>query len=66
MRDHAGRTITEINLLTDKDRVTELARMFGGQTDAVRKHAEALLRQHEIQRRVNEIDSGKAEGVDAF
>jgi DNA repair protein RecN (Recombination protein N) len=40
----AGRTISEINLLTEKERVTELARMFGGQTDAARKHAEALLR----------------------
>jgi DNA repair protein RecN (Recombination protein N) len=39
----AGRTISEINLLEGKERVTELARMFGGQTDAARKHAEALL-----------------------
>ena len=62
----AGRTISEIALLAGKDRVTELARMFGGQTDAARKHAEALLRQHGIQRRIDEIDSGKAKGVDAF
>jgi DNA repair protein RecN (Recombination protein N) len=41
----AGRTISEISLLAGKDRVTELARMFGGQTDAARKHAEALLRE---------------------
>jgi DNA repair protein RecN (Recombination protein N) len=41
----AGRTISEINLLAGKDRVTELARMFGGQTDAARKHAEALLKE---------------------
>ena len=40
----AGRTISEITLLDKKSRVTELARMFGGQTDAARKHAEALLK----------------------
>ncbi|MDD5140778.1 MAG: DNA repair protein RecN [Verrucomicrobiales bacterium] len=39
-----GRTISEIALLNKKERVTELARMLGGQTDAARKHAEALLR----------------------
>jgi len=39
-----GRTITEIELLTPKARVTELARMLGGQTDVARKHAEALLK----------------------
>ena len=39
-----GRTISEITLLTKKERVTELARMLGGQTEAARKHAEALLR----------------------
>ena len=39
-----GRTVSEISLLTKKERVTELARMLGGQTDAARKHAEALLR----------------------
>jgi DNA repair protein RecN (Recombination protein N) len=38
-----GRTISEIQLLGKKERVTELARMLGGQTDAARKHAEALL-----------------------
>jgi len=38
-----GRTISEITLLNKKDRVTELTRMLGGQTDAARKHAEALL-----------------------
>jgi DNA repair protein RecN (Recombination protein N) len=38
-----GRTISEIKLLDKKDRVTELARMLGGQSDAARKHAEALL-----------------------
>jgi DNA repair protein RecN (Recombination protein N) len=39
-----GRTISEISLLNKKDRVTELTRMLGGQTDAARKHAEALLK----------------------
>ena len=38
-----GRTISEIALLDKKARVTELARMLGGQSDAARKHAEALL-----------------------
>jgi DNA repair protein RecN (Recombination protein N) len=39
-----GRTISEINLLDKKSRVTELSRMLGGQSDAARKHAEALLK----------------------
>jgi DNA repair protein RecN (Recombination protein N) len=38
-----GRTISEITLLDPKSRVTELARMLGGQTDAARQHAEAML-----------------------
>jgi DNA repair protein RecN (Recombination protein N) len=38
-----GRTTSEITLLSSKERVTELTRMLGGQTDAARKHAEALL-----------------------
>ena len=40
----AGRTISEITLLDRKARVTELARMLGGQSEAARKHAEALLK----------------------
>ena len=40
----AGRTVSEITRLDQKVRVTELARMLGGQTEAARKHAEALLR----------------------
>src|SRR6267142_1233749 len=40
----AGRTISEITLLDADKRVTELARMLGGQTEAARKHAEALLK----------------------
>jgi DNA repair protein RecN (Recombination protein N) len=39
-----GRTISEIHLLEKKERVTELSRMLGGQGEAARKHAEALLR----------------------
>jgi DNA repair protein RecN (Recombination protein N) len=39
-----GRTISEISLLDTKARVMELTRMLGGQTDAARKHAEALLK----------------------
>src|SRR5581483_10902470 len=39
-----GRTISEINLLGKKERVTELSRMLGGQSDVTRKHAEALLK----------------------
>lgn len=40
----AGRTISEISALAPAERVTELSRMLGGQTEAARKHAEALLR----------------------
>jgi DNA repair protein RecN (Recombination protein N) len=40
----AGRTISEITLLDGEERVTELARMLGGQSEAARKHAEALLK----------------------
>jgi DNA repair protein RecN (Recombination protein N) len=39
-----GRTISEIHLLKQDERVTELARMLGGQSDAARNHAEALLK----------------------
>jgi DNA repair protein RecN (Recombination protein N) len=38
-----GRTISQITSLQKRDRITELARMLGGQTEASRKHAEALL-----------------------
>ena len=38
-----GRTVSEISLLEQDERVTELARMLGGQTEAARQHAEALL-----------------------
>jgi DNA repair protein RecN (Recombination protein N) len=40
----AGRTISEITMLDAEERVTELARMLGGQSEAARKHAEALLK----------------------
>jgi DNA repair protein RecN (Recombination protein N) len=39
-----GRTISAIELLDKNARITELARMLGGQSDAARKHAEALLK----------------------
>ena len=39
-----GRTISDIQLLDAKSRVTELARMLGGQSGAARKHAEELLK----------------------
>jgi len=38
-----GRTTSEIALLEERDRVTELARMLGGQSDAARRHAESML-----------------------
>jgi DNA repair protein RecN (Recombination protein N) len=38
-----GRTLSEIGLLDHQSRVAELARMLGGQGDAARKHAEAML-----------------------
>ncbi len=39
-----GRTISAIELLGKNERITELARMLGGQSDAARKHAAALLK----------------------
>lgn len=38
-----GRTLSSIDRLDRDGRVTELARMLGGQSTAARKHAEALL-----------------------
>jgi len=40
-----GRTVSEIALLDESNRVAEIARMLGGQTAPARKHAEALLAQ---------------------
>ncbi|MBA4147095.1 MAG: DNA repair protein RecN [Verrucomicrobia bacterium] len=39
----SGRTISEITLLDPTERITEIARMLGGQSDAARKHAKSLL-----------------------
>jgi len=39
----AGRTYSKISLLDVEERITELARMLGGQTTTARKHAQALL-----------------------
>ncbi|HVV01009.1 MAG TPA: DNA repair protein RecN [Verrucomicrobiae bacterium] len=39
----AGRTVSQINLLENSERVAELARMLGGQTEAARRHAQAML-----------------------
>ncbi|HTA29414.1 MAG TPA: DNA repair protein RecN [Candidatus Cybelea sp.] len=39
-----GRTISRITLLGKQERVTELARMLGGQSEAARRHAEELLK----------------------
>jgi DNA repair protein RecN (Recombination protein N) len=44
-RVDAGRTVTELALLTGKARVAELARMLGGQGDAAIRHAEAMMKQ---------------------
>jgi DNA repair protein RecN (Recombination protein N) len=44
-RVEGGRTISEITPLDPPARLTEIARMLGGQTDAARRHAEALLGQ---------------------
>jgi DNA repair protein RecN (Recombination protein N) len=42
-----GRTISQIDHLDRKQRVTELARMLGGQSEVARKHAEALIAETE-------------------
>jgi DNA repair protein RecN (Recombination protein N) len=39
-----GRTLTGVRRLDREERVTELARMLGGQTPAARRHAEELLK----------------------
>lgn len=41
--EEAGRTITRIDLLSKEQRITEVARMLGGESDTTRQHAEALL-----------------------
>jgi DNA repair protein RecN (Recombination protein N) len=52
-RNEGGRTISEITLLDRAQRVQELTRMLGGQTEAARRHAEELL-----QRARAEIEGG--------
>jgi DNA repair protein RecN (Recombination protein N) len=42
-RIESGRTISEITLLDAPQRVREIARMLGGQTDTARQHARELL-----------------------
>jgi DNA repair protein RecN (Recombination protein N) len=44
-RVEAGRTISEITLLDAEQRVHEIARMLGGQTDTARQHARELLKE---------------------
>ena len=43
-RTEGGRTVSEITLLDRAQRVQELTRMLGGQTEAARRHAEELLK----------------------
>jgi len=40
---HTGRTISRVQTLDREERITELARMLGGQSEAARRHAESLL-----------------------
>jgi DNA repair protein RecN (Recombination protein N) len=44
-RTESGRTISEITLLDNEERVREIARMLGGQTETARHHAKELLDQ---------------------
>ncbi len=39
-----GRTLSQITLLNEDERVAEIARMLGGQNEAARKHAKALVK----------------------
>ncbi len=43
-RTEAGRTVSEITLLKPAERVPEIARMLGGQSEAARRHAAEMLR----------------------
>jgi DNA repair protein RecN (Recombination protein N) len=45
-RVEAGRTISEINLLDAAQRIHEIARMLGGQTETARQHARELLKEN--------------------
>jgi DNA repair protein RecN (Recombination protein N) len=46
-RTERGRTVTELQRLTDAERVEEVARMLGGETvtDTARKHAREMVKQ---------------------
>jgi DNA repair protein RecN (Recombination protein N) len=44
----SGRTLSEIRFLNDHERVDELARMLGGQSDAARNHAQSLIHQNSM------------------
>jgi len=48
-----GRTISEIHMLGQEQRLAELERMLGGHSDATRRHAEALLTEASGPRRKN-------------
>jgi DNA repair protein RecN (Recombination protein N) len=48
-RTESGRTISEITLLDAAQRVQEITRMLGGQTEAARRHAEELLQRGCVQ-----------------
>jgi DNA repair protein RecN (Recombination protein N) len=45
---HVGRTVTRVVKLGEKERIDEIARMLGGETEISRKHAEELLRKKNI------------------
>ena len=42
-REESGRTVTKIDRLSKEQRITEIARMLGGDNAASRRHAEELL-----------------------
>jgi DNA repair protein RecN (Recombination protein N) len=50
-RQEEGRTVSEITLLDDKGRMQEIARMLGGQSEAVRRHAGELLKSADLRDR---------------
>ncbi len=52
--EHAGRTITQTDILDDKARVEELAEMLGAQTDSARQSAHDILM---LARRIKEGES---------
>jgi DNA repair protein RecN (Recombination protein N) len=44
------RTFTRVVRLTEKEKIDEIARMLGGETDIARKHAEELLKKRHVPR----------------